>query len=149
MNHQPAQEPASPTRPHRSRCARLVVSLCFVLVLGGCAGPVTQRVAVGPIIDGFPLGEPVGCGTAFYRCDDLIALARSALDERDPGHANIVGASPYHEDLQSPALFDPSIPHARSGQVFVVVFDLADSSRHASGVDCGVGGCHPLATYPH
>jgi hypothetical protein len=55
----------------------------------------------------------------------------------------------YLEDLTNPPLFEPGVVHARSGTLMVVVFELADGSRRAAGVYCGVGPCIGLGSYPH
>ena len=104
--------------------------------------PVARR-----IVDGFPMGLPAPC--APRQCDEWIQLARSVLDDRDPEHVEVINVRMYLEDLTNPLLFEPGVVHARSGTLVVVVFELADGSRRATGVYCGVGPCIGLASYPH
>jgi hypothetical protein len=126
----------------------------FFVVLGllaaACAiAPDPAPAAPGPIIDGFPIGRLLDCGLSRSApCHEVLPLARAAFDSRVPDHPEILATSFFMEDINNPAIFDPRVLHARSGTLIVVVFNLADGSKHAAGVYCGVGGCTGLATYP-
>ena len=120
--------------------ARSLVLLA-VAVLAGCAQSASGGAAPTPgaIVDGFPLGslrnslpEP-----------DVAALGVRALDSRIPGHAPIVTATAYNENM---ALVYGS-DAVRSGSMTVYLYLLADGSYHAAGVYCGVGGCSPWPVY--
>jgi hypothetical protein len=143
-----AMDLAGNVRRDAGRAGAIVVALAIAgVVLTGLL--LRPRVLAGPIVDGFPLATALDCATSFDSCGELTALARSAFDIREPHHPSVVSSTVYNEDINNPLLFDNSIGHARSGSVRVVVFDLADGSRGAAGVYCGVGGCVPLETYPH
>jgi hypothetical protein len=116
-------------------------------VTGASEDPVVVRPAAGPIVDGFPIGAPATCAPRI--CDEWIRLALSALEDREPAHAQVLNVRTYYEDLTNPVLYDPKVVHRRTGTVVVVVFELADGSRRATGVYCGVGPCVGLASYPH
>jgi hypothetical protein len=109
----------------------LAPALALVVSLGPWLLP-------GPSIDGFPLGPLVDCTAEGSRCDELVTVARTALGAREPGHAEIADASVFIDD--------PTIN--RTVLLRVVVFALADGTRHAAGVLCNVGGCIGLARYP-
>jgi hypothetical protein len=115
--------------------------------MGASEDPIVVAPGAGPIVDGFPVGLPATCAPG--QCDQWISLARSVLDDRDPAHAEVINVRMYLEDLTNPLLFEPGVIHARTGTVIVVVFDLADGAKRATGVYCGVGPCVGLATYPH
>jgi hypothetical protein len=70
----------------------------------------------------------------------------ATLDSRDRGHAPIVRVRRYGIDL------DRTCPQGRiclrTGGYTIVVFDLADASRHAIGVSCaGIGPCSAVPQY--
>jgi hypothetical protein len=115
--------------------------------MGGSGNPDVVAPAAGPIVDGFPIGAPATC--APDRCDEWVRLARSVLEDRDPAHAEVINVRIYLEDLTNPLLFEPGVLHRRSGTLVVVVFELADGSKRAAGVYCGVGPCIGLGSYPH
>lgn len=115
--------------------------------MGGSENPVVVAPGAGPIVDGFPLGLPAAC--ALRQCDEWIRLGLSALEDREPEHAEVLNVRIYREDLTNPLLFEPGVIHARSGTLVVVVFELADGAKRATGVYCGVGPCIGLASYPH
>ena len=118
------------------------------LAVSGCALlPVTPSRA--STIDGFPLGEAIPCDSR-AQCDVWVPLARAALDARDPGHAPITNASAYAEDFQNTDVYaNQSDFRARTEGFVIIVFDLADGSKRATGVLCGVSGCSGTGTYPH
>ena len=116
-------------------------------VTGAAEDPILVDPAARRIVDGFPIGAPATC--APRQCDEWVRLARSVLDDRDPEHVEVINVRMYLEDLTNPVLFEPGVVHARSGMLVVVVFGLADGSRRATGVYCGVGPCVGLASYPH
>lgn len=120
------------------RLPLLGISLGLLAMLAiGCGANAGART-----IDGFPLGAPVECSPSMtVSCDQLVALGRQALDQRDPGHAAVQATHLYEEGPLPPGM-------VRSGTLRVIVFDLADGSTHATGVVCGVPPCAPLMTYP-
>jgi len=124
--------------------ALLVGLVGFVVAVGAAKrGP-----SAGPIIDGFPIGEPMGCGV---NCEELVGAARTALDSREPGHAEVISTAFFMEDMTNPVFYpDQAVLRNRSGTLTVVVFSLADGSQHATGVCyCGTVPAIPLETYPH
>jgi hypothetical protein len=114
---------------------------------GASEDPILVDPAARRIVDGFPIGAPAACAPEL--CDEWVQLARSVFDDRDPEHAEVINVRMYLEDLTNPLLFEPGVVHARSGTLMVVVFQLADGSRRATGVYCGVGPCIGLDSYPH
>ncbi len=107
------------------------VLLAVVLVVGGCGGILRPTTP----IDGFPVGNRMGCPDG---CRDVVALARTALEARSPGHPGVVGASVHFEGNGV----------VRSGFYGIVVFELADDTVTAIGVSCaGVNPCTPEPTY--
>jgi hypothetical protein len=95
-------------------------------------------------IDGFPIGNPTPC---VQHCAEWTQLARTALDQRDPNHAEIAVVRMFNEG-HIPDLYGPGVLYTRSGRLTVVVFDLADGSVRATGVYCGVGGCVGWGEFP-
>lgn len=112
------------------------LGLSVVLTVGCGANGGTGK------IDGFPLGNSVNCSASMTAwCDELVALGRQALDQRDPGHAAVDTSRVYEEGPLPTGM-------VRSGTLRVVVFGLADGSTHATAVVCGSPPCVPLMTYP-
>lgn len=117
-----------------------MVSLTVSLAVAACATPGSAAAPTsGAIVDGFPLGRVTNAAPG----PDVEALAAQALDVRMPGHAAIVSAVSYDEDLA--LVYGPEA--VRSGSMTIYLFLLADGSYHATGVYCGVGGCHPWPVY--
>jgi hypothetical protein len=121
----------------------------------------------GLVIDGFTLGVPVSCkGGADIRgaptpspdimCFDFPALARAALDARDPNHGVIVSVDQYSDgtqpgsvDITGDATAPPQATRHPGPAVDVFVFMLADGTRRATGVACnGSGPCVGVGSYP-
>ena len=124
---------------HWQRSQRnVLIGALFGLVAGiyACT-PAAVRPPGVPMIDGFPIGEPVPCTE---QCAEWTRLARAALDEREHAHVEIVRARIFMEG-HIPDLYGPGVLYTRSGRLMVVVFDLPDGSVRATGVYCGVGGC--------
>jgi hypothetical protein len=118
----------------------VIVGIAAVISTGTLENAGQSLVRLAPpvrMVDGFPIGEPVPCA---QHCAEWTRLARSALDVREHGHAEIVGARTFME-AHIPDLYGPGVLYTRSGTLIVVVFDLADGSVRATGVYCGVGGC--------
>jgi hypothetical protein len=118
----------------------------FVAVaLAGVLAVVALRSPGATIVDGFPLGTRLECATA---CSAVIDMATGALDARDPGHAPVVSAVPYH-DLDPCSDGTSPVPCVRDSTLTVVVFRLADGSTRAAGVACiGVAPCVAAESYP-
>ena len=108
--------------------------------------PVTSGDAIAcSTIDGFPIGQfESECTPKSNTCLDNQTLA--ALDAKDLGHSPIVRVRRYAIDLGRTC---PRGSHCLStGGLTIVVFDLADGSRHAIGVSCaGIGPCSAVPQY--
>jgi hypothetical protein len=125
----------------RSRSGLLGVALVVVMgSLGvvGCSSqpPSASEVVAGAVIDHYSLGDPVDCSAYLDpTCEDYLQVARDEITrERDIAASAIASHRLFHE----------SIPGTRPGSssVVIVVFELADGGRVATGVYCGVGPCH-------
>ncbi|HZM73919.1 MAG TPA: hypothetical protein VFC71_11155 [Candidatus Polarisedimenticolia bacterium] len=136
--------------PRMGRATRLLLIACAVatLLIGAEAVHRLLNPFEGTFVDSFPIGEPIAC-VSNSRCDEDLALATSALDRRDPGHAPIVETRLFQADARMTSHRDEIdkglllIP-----PVTVVVFKLADGSTRATGVACpGVAGCAGIASY--
>lgn len=118
-----------------------------LFVLAGCAqnAPATavSVPTTGAIVDGFPLGRVPAADAPTAPDAATAALGVQALDQRMPGHPAIVSAKAYDEDLS--LVYGPN--GARSGVMWIYLYQLADGSYHAAGVYCGVGGCVPWPVY--
>lgn len=127
-----------------------IAILTAVIVLGGCVAgpgaaasltPGATRPSLDPgkyantTINGFPLARQVDCAD---QCASHLALARTALDNSSPAHAQIVKEFIYAEGNGI----------ERSGSYKVTVFELADGSVVAVGISCaGVNPCQAEPTY--
>jgi len=109
---------------------RLVALIAMVAVAcGSSARTPEQSASPGAVVDGLKLGAPVDCTP----CDLLTPAAVAKLNATIPNHAAIVRVSYFMDPLPSGA--------QRSGISTVAVVDLADGTRSAILVYCGVGGC--------
>jgi hypothetical protein len=116
----------------------VLVSLMQATALAGCSNGSTASgpLLSGMVIDHYTLGDPIDCNA--HRdptCEEHLQVAMgTATDKRGVAPEAIAG---HH-------LFRESIPGTRPGSssLIIVVFDLADGSRVAVGVYCGVGPCH-------
>lgn len=104
-----------------------------------CVGVGSYPPRPGSIVGGFPLGAPLNNAPE----PDIAALGIKALDEGVPGHASIVSATAYHDDMSLIYRNDA----ARSGTMTVYVFALSDGTYRAAGVYCGPAGCQPWPVY--
>lgn len=113
----------------------LLLALLAWLALGACTP------AADPVIDTWPVGDPLECGDARY-CDELIEVGLEGLDERNPRHAPVVAAGIHHEGALVASLTGRRILTTRSGDCcHVLVVELADGSTRAIGVGYpGLGG---------
>lgn len=126
-------------RPRRP----LAIALTALMqaALAGCSsGPTASGALVaGTVIDHYTLGAPLDC--AAYRdatCDEYLRIAiGTATTKRGVAPVAIVGHRFYRESI--PGTVDGS------SSVGIVVLDLADGSRVAVGVYCGVGPCQVVA----
>jgi hypothetical protein len=124
----------------RQRAQKAAWLVALSLLLAACSSTIGgSPPTTGSIVDGFPLGPLLHPTPP----PDVQALAADALDKRMSGHAAILSASAYQEDIA--LVYGPDA--ARSGTMTVYVFKLADASYHAAGVYCGVGGCTPWPVY--
>jgi hypothetical protein len=112
--------------------------------------PTCQPLASGDsvacsTIDGFPVGQfESECSPQSDACVNSQTLA--ALDTRDRGHAPIERVRRYEIDLGRTC--PPGRICLRTGGLTILVFDLADGSRHAIGVGCaGIGPCSAVPQY--
>lgn len=105
------------------------IALAVLLTAAACA-PLRES----PVVDGWPVGDPLDCTTSGARCPELLAAATAGLGVRDPGHAPIVQATLHVEGV----VFDDKgnqILWTRSGACCNVArFELADGSVRAMGV---------------
>jgi len=123
---------------------RVIQAAAVVAILAIIAVVVLRPGARYQVIDGFPIGPPASCGA----CTDEIAMATTALDVRDPGHARVQSATPY-ADVDPCRNGMSAVPCVRDSSVVVVVFSLADGSKHATGVACiGIDPCVGTGSYP-
>lgn len=116
-----------------------MVSLSALFVFG-CSQSAGQ-----PVIDGFPVGDAVACSATNQTCVDIVSMGRSVFDQRMPSHAAVTTTTVYYEGPTNPRTGEAI---SRNGEMYIVVFTLADGSRHAAGVYCGFLPCTPFATYP-
>jgi hypothetical protein len=124
----------------RARRVQVVVVATIVLV----AIIIFRPGAKYQVIDGFPIGSAAPCGA----CTDEIAMATTALDARDPGHAPVLSATPY-TDIDPCTNGMSDVLCSRDAHVYVVVFRFADGSTRATGVAClGVSPCRGTESYP-
>jgi hypothetical protein len=108
--------------------------------------PVTSGDSVAcSTIDGFPIGQfQSECSPQSATCLDSQTIA--ALDARDRGHPPIVRVRRYGIDLGRTC--PPGSLCLATGGMTIVVFDLADGSRHAIGTSCaGIGPCAAVPEY--
>src|SRR5262245_58030477 len=104
------------------RISALMCAATLVVACGVSPGP-------GQVVDGFPIAEPVTLGS---NRDEMQALAREALDHREPGHPGIARTQTFAEDLGNPTIF-PEGRATRSGTVTVCVCTFVDGSYSATG----------------
>jgi hypothetical protein len=87
----------------------------------------TTELANGDIVDGYMVGHVIDCSTG---CDEALSFAKSsAISTRRLDPAAI-------KDVQVFSDFDPPGASSGGGQVHIVVYDLRDGSRIATGVFC-------------
>lgn len=109
--------------------ARIAIVAAIVLAAAACT---TLRES--PVVDGWPVGDPLDCTTPRARCPELLAEATAGLGRRELGHAPIVRATLHIEGV---VLDDDGnqILWTRSGACCnVALFELEDGSVHAIGV---------------
>lgn len=118
----------------RTRSAVTALAVLAAIVIG-CSTP--------SVIDGWPIGAPVGCSAQRSpSCEALIRAASAGFDYRDRGHAPVRGVTIHEEGTTKDALGNP-IQHVRTSTIYVAVFALADGSARAIGV-----GNIGINTYP-
>lgn len=127
----------------RRRPGRLVkLALVLVLALAGCSNGLTPSGALvsGTVIDRYTIGDPLECAAIRdSTCDEFLRIAtETATGKRGVVPAAIVGHRFYTE-------FKPPGTTSGGGTTGIVVFNLADGSRVAVGVYCGVGPCQVVS----
>jgi hypothetical protein len=108
--------------------ALVAIAAIYVFSWGAAQSQRVQKIG------GYAIGEPYPCAD---RCAEWTKAARAALIVREH---EIVRTRMFSE-RHIPDLYGPGVVYTRSGQLIVVVFDLADGSVRATGVHCGPGGC--------
>ena len=103
-----------------------------------------QALPARVVIDGFPVGPPIACEPR--RCETWTAIGETALDQREPRHARVVGAHLHAEDLANQFVVAP-VASTRSLTYVIVVFDLEDGTHRAVGVVCAPNECESRARY--
>ena len=87
----------------------------------------TAELANGDIVDGYMVGHVIDCATD---CGDVLAFAESsAISKRSLDPTAL-------KDVQVFSEFDPPGASSGGGGVHIVVYDLTDGSRMATGVYC-------------
>jgi hypothetical protein len=87
----------------------------------------TAELANGDIVDGYMVGHVIDCSPG---CGDALTFAKSsAISTRGLDPTTI-------KDLHVFSDFDPPGASSGGGQVYIVVYDLMDGSRIATGVYC-------------
>lgn len=107
----------------------VAAAVSFIAVLFiGCdpAGPTK-------VVDGWPVGEPFECRIVDGDCWFYEAIASTALDHRDPGHAPIVSVSLHRQAAYRHENGEFRNPICLSGCDTVVLFKLVDGSFKAIG----------------
>ena len=103
-----------------------------------------QALPARVVIDGFPVGPPIACEP--LRCETWTAIGETALDQREPRHARVVGAHIHAEDLANQFVVAP-VASTRSLTYVIVVFDLEDGTHRAVGVVCAPNECESRTRY--
>jgi hypothetical protein len=120
-----------------------ILTVALALALAGCSNGLTADGALmpGTKVDRYTVGDPLECPTnGATLCDDYLRLATdTAIGKRGVAPTAIVGHRFYNEGIPTPPGATLSGP-----PVTIVVFDLADGSRVAVGVHCGVGPCQVI-----
>ena len=130
------------------------------------SGSATASIAPLPsglvVVDGFDLGRLAACSPptdpkTLNSCATFQTLATSALNTREPSHADIAstqmytdGSRPGPADVTGDASSPPGPPALATPIVYVFVFTLADGTVHAAGVECPNSGdaCKGIGSYP-
>jgi hypothetical protein len=87
----------------------------------------TADLANGDIVDGYMVGHAIDCSTG---CRDALSFAKSsAISTRSLDPTAI-------KDIHVFSDFDPPSSSSGRGGVYIVVYDLRDGSRIATGVYC-------------
>jgi len=130
--------------------------LMLAFTLAGCSGAigaaspapaapsVSQQATIAPatVIDGFTIGDrldttscPSGDVVCTAAADADAKLVRDALLAAHPGlDAAAIAALHWYSEILPPG-------YEQSGSFTIAVFDLADGSRAAMGLACGVTDC--------
>ena len=118
----------------------IVLSSFLAMATSGCA--LFGVRGVDPVIDTWPIGEPIEC--VGVRCEEEIRVALAGLDTRDPGHAAVVSTRLHNEgSLRDPATGNQVLMTRSGACCHVLVAQLADGTTRAIGV--GYPGISPTA----
>jgi len=118
-----------------------VIAIAILTVLSACAGPEgldSASPSARDGVDGWMVGGQLECS---WRCELRLAIAHQGLDVMHPNHAAVVSQRTFAE-LQTPGV-------GRSGPFIIVVFELADGSKSAVGVECNIEGCYVAKPPPY
>jgi len=110
------------------RSRAILVGLALAAVIFSCGGLVSD-----PKIDTWPIGAPT---TDCLRrsCEEMIDAARTRIDIRNRGHADVVTVTIHELGKVVDAQGQIVLTTRSGGPPRVVVFELADGTRRAIGV---------------
>ncbi len=104
----------------------ILIGLALGLAVVACGGG-------PPVIDTWPIGElTYDCDRG--SCEAMIEAARSGLDHRDPGHADVTNVEIHKLGQEVDAQGRPILTTMSGGPPRVALFELEDGSRRAIGV---------------
>jgi hypothetical protein len=111
----------------------VAVAVAFVLVVAACGAVPGEE---GSVVDHWPVGPARTCsGDQAERCEALVGVGRSGLDERNPGHPAIVSLELHQEGpMVDPSTGDKMLVTRSGGCCSVLVMRLQDGSTTAIGV---------------
>jgi hypothetical protein len=110
------------------------VAACLIVLALAVLSCGLLRDEPDPVVDGWPVGDPVACET-LPACGELTRVAALGFDQRDPGHSPIARATLHHEGTTVDPATGDKVLHMRSGSCcWVMRFELVDGTVRAIGV---------------